>query len=61
MGVTLSVFFHVYSFNIYKTHASQESTSFAETDKFPVGTKVQAVWSEDGEWYAESLNDCPPS
>lgn len=21
-------------------------------DKFPVGTKVQAVWSEDGEWYA---------
>lgn len=21
------------------------------SDKFPVGTKVQAVWSEDGEWY----------
>lgn len=21
------------------------------SEKFPVGTKVQAVWSEDGEWY----------
>jgi len=21
------------------------------SDKFPIGTKVQAVWSEDGEWY----------
>ncbi|CAN7044343.1 unnamed protein product [Brassica rapa subsp. trilocularis] len=24
--------------------------------KFPMGTKVQAVFSEDGEWYAHSLN-----
>lgn len=24
-------------------------------DKFPVGTKVQAVWSEDGEWYDATI------
>lgn len=23
----------------------------SELEKFPVGAKVQAVWSEDGEWY----------
>ncbi|XP_075487037.1 uncharacterized protein LOC142526487 isoform X1 [Primulina tabacum] len=25
--------------------------------KFPVGTKVQAVWSEDGEWYDGTIED----
>jgi len=24
--------------------------------KFPVGTKVQAVFSDDGEWYVEKLS-----
>nr|GMD11338.1 survival of motor neuron-related-splicing factor 30 isoform X1 [Ipomoea batatas] len=43
------------------THASQESTSFAETDKFPVGTKVQAVWSEDGEWYEGTIEAHTPN
>lgn len=32
----------------------QESGSTLDhADKFPVGTKVQAVWSEDGEWWVE--------
>lgn len=22
-------------------------------EAFPIGTKVQAVWSEDGEWYVK--------
>ncbi|XP_047325174.1 survival of motor neuron-related-splicing factor 30 [Impatiens glandulifera] len=26
-------------------------------DKFPVGTKVQAVWSEDGEWYEGTVEE----
>ncbi|KDP42513.1 hypothetical protein JCGZ_00310 [Jatropha curcas] len=31
---------------------SQDLTNIAnQYEKFPVGTKVQAVWSEDGEWY----------
>lgn len=25
-------------------------------EKFPIGTKVQAVWSEDGEWYVKNKN-----
>lgn len=28
----------------------QELGSMVHADKFPVGTKVQAVYSEDGEW-----------
>lgn len=27
------------------------------SQKIPVGTKVQAVWSEDGEWYVLNLKD----
>lgn len=23
-------------------------------EAFPIGTKVQAVWSEDGEWYVKT-------
>ncbi|KAM0940217.1 putative Tudor domain, survival motor neuron [Dioscorea sansibarensis] len=26
-----------------------------QDDRFPVGTKVQAVWSEDGEWYDATI------
>ncbi|CAK9177706.1 unnamed protein product [Ilex paraguariensis] len=30
-------------------------------DKFPVGTKVQAVWSEDGEWYDATIEALTPN
>lgn len=30
-------------------------------DKFPVGTKVQAVWSEDGEWYDATVEAVTPN
>ena len=29
----------------------QEYETGSDSQKFPVGTKVQAVYSEDGEWY----------
>lgn len=28
---------------------------FYNHENFPIGTKVQAVWSEDGEWYVENI------
>ncbi|KAK8574808.1 hypothetical protein V6N12_062487 [Hibiscus sabdariffa] len=30
-------------------------------DKFPVGMKVQAVWSEDGEWYDATIEAITPN
>ncbi|KAK9928836.1 hypothetical protein M0R45_025956 [Rubus argutus] len=30
-------------------------------DKFPPGTKVQAVWSEDGEWYDATIDSLTPN
>ncbi|GAB4847438.1 hypothetical protein Ancab_026495 [Ancistrocladus abbreviatus] len=30
-------------------------------DKYPVGTKVQAVWSEDGEWYDATIEAITPN
>ncbi|OMO95507.1 hypothetical protein CCACVL1_05395 [Corchorus capsularis] len=30
-------------------------------DKFPIGTKVQAVWSEDGEWYDATIEAITPN
>ncbi|KAG8364033.1 hypothetical protein BUALT_Bualt19G0084100 [Buddleja alternifolia] len=30
-------------------------------DKFPIGTKVQAVWSEDGEWYDATIEALTPN
>ncbi|KAI3445545.1 hypothetical protein Pfo_002210 [Paulownia fortunei] len=30
-------------------------------DKFPIGTKVQAVWSEDGEWYDATIESLTPN
>ncbi|KAM1014761.1 hypothetical protein ACFX2I_044591 [Malus domestica] len=30
-------------------------------DKFSVGTKVQAVWSEDGEWYDATIESLTPN
>ncbi|GAV63303.1 SMN domain-containing protein [Cephalotus follicularis] len=38
-----------------------ESGSISEHhEKFPVGTKVQAVWSEDGEWYDGTIEAHTP-
>ncbi|XP_077231556.1 nucleic acid binding/RNA binding protein isoform X2 [Tasmannia lanceolata] len=38
------------------------SSKFSETfDRFPVGTKVQAVWSEDGEWYDATIEAFTPN
>ncbi|XP_052204867.1 uncharacterized protein LOC127809803 isoform X2 [Diospyros lotus] len=31
------------------------------SDKFPVGTKVQSVWSEDGEWYNATVEALTPN
>ncbi|PON66628.1 Survival motor neuron [Parasponia andersonii] len=31
-----------------------------QQEKFPVGTKVQAVWSEDGEWYDATIEALTP-
>lgn len=30
-------------------------------EKFPIGSKVQAVWSEDGEWYDATVEDLTPN
>jgi survival-of-motor-neuron-related-splicing factor 30 len=30
-------------------------------EKFPIGTKVQAVWSEDGEWYDATIEAHTPN
>ncbi|PIN12258.1 Splicing factor SPF30, partial [Handroanthus impetiginosus] len=39
-----------------------KSTSTADYGgKFPVGTKVQAVWSEDGEWYDATIEALTPN
>ncbi|XVE89330.1 hypothetical protein DITRI_Ditri19aG0193500 [Diplodiscus trichospermus] len=41
---------------------SKESAKTSDYgDKFPVGTKVQAVWSEDGEWYDATVEDITPN
>ncbi|XP_055959940.1 uncharacterized protein LOC126660657 isoform X2 [Mercurialis annua] len=38
-----------------------ESTSISDQyDRFPIGTKVQAVYSEDGEWYDATIEDHTP-
>ncbi|KAG8650356.1 survival of motor neuron-related-splicing factor 30 isoform X1 [Manihot esculenta] len=33
----------------------------SELEKFPVGAKVQAVWSEDGEWYDATIEAFTPN
>uniref|UniRef100_A0A803PIH9 Tudor domain-containing protein n=1 Tax=Cannabis sativa TaxID=3483 RepID=A0A803PIH9_CANSA len=39
----------------------KESLSLSDhQEKFPVGTKVQAVWSEDGEWYDATIEAHTP-
>lgn len=34
---------------------------FDHSDKLPVGTKVQAVWSDDGEWYDGTIEALTPN
>ncbi|KAL2339326.1 hypothetical protein Fmac_013772 [Flemingia macrophylla] len=36
-------------------------SSYDHQEKFPVGTKVQAVWSEDGEWYDATVEAYTPN
>ncbi|XP_061357264.1 uncharacterized protein LOC133301631 isoform X2 [Gastrolobium bilobum] len=38
-----------------------ELDSGFDHEKFPVGTKVQAVWSEDGEWYDATIEAYSPN
>ncbi|XAR56250.1 hypothetical protein NMG60_11036656 [Bertholletia excelsa] len=39
----------------------KEPSNMSESGKFPVGTKVQAVWSEDGEWYDATVDAHTPN
>ncbi|XP_047971660.1 survival of motor neuron-related-splicing factor 30-like isoform X1 [Salvia hispanica] len=36
-------------------------TTAIDGNKFPLGTKVQAVWSEDGEWYDATIDSHTPN
>ncbi|KAL9353698.1 hypothetical protein Peur_051668 [Populus x canadensis] len=36
-------------------------TEADQHEKFPIGSKVQAVWSEDGEWYDATVEDLTPN
>ncbi|XP_042000021.1 survival of motor neuron-related-splicing factor 30-like [Salvia splendens] len=36
-------------------------TTAIDGNKFPLGTKVQAVWSEDGEWYDATIESHSPN
>ncbi|PIA47033.1 hypothetical protein AQUCO_01400030v1 [Aquilegia coerulea] len=39
-----------------------DSNDMSESfERFPVGTKVQAVWSEDGEWYDATIESHTPN
>ncbi|PIA47038.1 hypothetical protein AQUCO_01400030v1 [Aquilegia coerulea] len=42
----------------YAMDSNDMSESF---ERFPVGTKVQAVWSEDGEWYDATIESHTPN
>nr|XP_009762522.1 PREDICTED: survival of motor neuron-related-splicing factor 30 isoform X2 [Nicotiana sylvestris]XP_009762523.1 PREDICTED: survival of motor neuron-related-splicing factor 30 isoform X2 [Nicotiana sylvestris] len=39
----------------------ESGSTLDHADKFPVGTKVQAVWSEDGEWYDATIHAHTPN
>ncbi|XP_065870950.1 uncharacterized protein [Euphorbia lathyris] len=41
---------------------SKESVSISnDHDRFPIGARVQAVWSEDGEWYDGTIEEFTPN
>ncbi|KAJ7946520.1 Survival of motor neuron-related-splicing factor 30 [Quillaja saponaria] len=39
----------------------KELENFSDPEKLPIGTKVQAVWSEDGEWYDSTVEAHTPN
>jgi survival-of-motor-neuron-related-splicing factor 30 len=42
--------------------ASNDDTEYYDhSDKLPIGTKVQAVWSDDGEWYNATIEAHTPN
>lgn len=44
-----------HGFFIFVFFMQDSRSSFYNHENFPIGTKVQAVWSEDGEWYVENI------
>ncbi|CAK9146398.1 unnamed protein product [Ilex paraguariensis] len=42
-------------------HNMESTTISDQSEKFAVGTKVQAVWSEDGEWYDATIEALTPN
>ncbi|KAK4254488.1 hypothetical protein QN277_009866 [Acacia crassicarpa] len=48
------------SATLSKSEEKVESESISD-HQFPVGTKVQAVWSEDGEWYDATVEAHTPN
>ncbi|KAI9107349.1 hypothetical protein K1719_021737 [Acacia pycnantha] len=48
------------SASLSKSEEIVESESISD-HQFPVGTKVQAVWSEDGEWYDATVDAHTPN
>ncbi|KAK4406832.1 Survival of motor neuron-related-splicing factor 30 [Sesamum angolense] len=47
---------HLSGSSFHKSRAADD-----DGDKFSVGTKVQAVWSEDGEWYDATIEAHTPN
>lgn len=45
----------------HSENSDVELGSMVHADKFPVGTKVQAVYSEDGEWYNATIHAHTPN
>ncbi|KAG6505472.1 hypothetical protein ZIOFF_037828 [Zingiber officinale] len=43
------------------SHSKASSEHSQPYGTFPVGTKVQAVWSEDGEWYDATIESITPN
>ncbi|XP_074563015.1 uncharacterized protein LOC141819665 [Curcuma longa] len=43
------------------SHSKAPSEHSQPYGSFPVGTKVQAVWSEDGEWYDATIESITPN
>ncbi|KAG6508929.1 hypothetical protein ZIOFF_034311 [Zingiber officinale] len=43
------------------SHSKSSSEHSQPYGSFPVGTKVQAVWSEDGEWYDATIESITPN
>ncbi|KAK2987003.1 hypothetical protein RJ640_024901 [Escallonia rubra] len=42
-------------------HDMEPTTMYDHSDKLTVGTKVQAVWSDDGEWYDATIEELTPN